>query len=71
MEFYISIFGVIIFAGLTAYDTAMIKELAMNSDSSNETLTGRLAIVGALELYLDFINMFIYLVRIMGKFRDR
>ena len=70
MDFYISIFGVIIFAGLTAYDTAMIKELAMNSDSSNETLTGRLAIVGALELYLDFINMFIYLVRIMGKFRD-
>ena len=70
-DYVISIAGVIIFAGLTAYDTATIRSLAMEIDTNNETLTGRVAIVGALELYLDFINMFIYLLRIMGRMKDR
>jgi len=69
MELYISIFGIIIFMGLTAYDTAKIKAIA-ESYGSDEAMTGKIAVLGALSLYLDFVNIFLYLLRLFGKNRD-
>lgn len=60
--------GVLIFVGLTAWDTQKIKRLA--AEARDETTIGRIAIIGALTLYLDFINLFIYLLRILGSRRD-
>ena len=68
-ELYISIFGIIIFMGLTAYDTAKIKEMAYSFDGSDEEMTGKIAVIGALALYLDFINIFLYLLRLFGRER--
>jgi FtsH-binding integral membrane protein len=68
MDLVISIFGVIIFAGLTAYDTQRLNQLA--SQASSEDEIGRFSIMGALILYLDFINLFLYLLRLFGKRRD-
>ncbi|MCF8475115.1 MAG: Bax inhibitor-1/YccA family protein [Emcibacter sp.] len=65
MDFIISMAGVLIFAGLTAYDTQKIKLMYMHSDGS-ETASKK-AIMGALSLYLDFINMFLFLLRFMGN----
>lgn len=65
MEFIISVVGVLIFAGLTAYDTQRIKLMYLESDHS-ETASKK-AIMGALSLYLDFINMFLFLLRLMGN----
>ncbi len=59
--------GVLVFVGLTAYDTQKIKEIYMESDDS-ETM-GKKAIMGALTLYLDFINLFIMLLRLFGDRR--
>ena len=68
LELVTSVMGVIIFLGLTAYDTAKIKTLAESSEwSSDENITGRIAVIGALELYLDFINLFLYMLRFLGK----
>ncbi|WP_237152816.1 Bax inhibitor-1/YccA family protein [Oryzibacter oryziterrae] len=67
MAFAISVVGVGVFAGLTAYDTQNIKEMYYEADSV-ETM-GRKAIMGALSLYLDFINMFMMLLRLMGDRR--
>ena len=69
-EFYISIFGIIIFLGLTAYDTSKIKAMAAEFDGRDDELTGKVAVIGALALYLDFINIFLYLLRLFGKQRD-
>lgn len=66
-QFMISIVGVLVFTGLTAYDTQSIKELYLESDSSE--IAGKKAIIGALNLYLDFINLFISLLRIFGDRR--
>ena len=68
MSLVISIIGVIVFTGLTAYDTQKIKE---NYDvvSHDGELAGKSAIMGALSLYLDFINLFIMLLRLMGDRR--
>ncbi|MDE2464032.1 MAG: Bax inhibitor-1/YccA family protein [Alphaproteobacteria bacterium] len=67
MQFVISVIGVLIFTGLTAYDTQAIKEsYSANLDGS---LQGRAAIMGALRLYLDFINLFIMLMQLMGQRR--
>jgi FtsH-binding integral membrane protein len=63
----ISIIGVIVFTGLTAYDTQKIKESYVASDDG--TVMGRKAIFGALRLYLDFINLFLMLLRLMGSRR--
>lgn len=68
LHFVISILGVIIFTGLTAYDTQTIKDNYYNS-VAGESL-GKLAIMGALTLYLDFINLFISLLRLFGDRRD-
>jgi uncharacterized protein len=65
--FAISVLGVGIFAGLTAYDTQTIKEMYYEGD--DRTTTGRKAIMGALNLYMDFINLFLMLLRLMGDRR--
>ena len=67
MSYAISIIGVLVFTGLAAYDTQAVRQIYYGSD--NEDTIGRKAIVGALNLYLDFINMFIYLLRLMGDRR--
>jgi FtsH-binding integral membrane protein len=67
MYFVISIIGVLIFVGLTAYDTQKIKNMYFASDDS-ETM-GKKAVMGALTLYLDFINLFIMLLRLFGQRR--
>lgn len=64
LNFAISVLGVVIFTGLTAYDTQTIKEMYSAGDS--EVVAGRKAIFGALQLYLDFINLFIMLLRLLG-----
>jgi FtsH-binding integral membrane protein len=65
LDFAISVIGVLIFAGLTAYDTQAIKESYHESHSSE--MAGRNAIMGALRLYLDFINLFLFLLRFLGN----
>jgi uncharacterized protein len=67
LDWAISIIGVIVFAGLTAYDTQSIKE--MYSPMDDGTVGGRKAVMGALRLYLDFINLFLMLLRLMGDRR--
>ena len=67
MYFVISILGVLIFVGLTAYDTQKIKNMYLATDSGE--LIGKKAIMGALTLYLDFINLFIMLLRLFGQRR--
>jgi len=67
MHYVISILGVLIFVGLTAYDTQKIKNMYLASDSSE--IIGKKAVMGALTLYLDFINLFIMLLRIFGQRR--
>ncbi len=67
LDFAISAIAVCVFTGLTAYDTQKIKEIYMSSDSSDTQ--ARKVLVGALSLYLDFINLFIHLMRIMGNRR--
>ncbi|MBR0097079.1 MAG: Bax inhibitor-1 family protein, partial [Synergistaceae bacterium] len=67
LDLVISVFAIFIFMGLTAFDTWKIKQLAVNIDNSDEALTGRVAVIGALTLYLDFINMFLHLIRLFGK----
>ena len=67
MYFVISILGVLIFVGLTAYDTQKIRNMYLSSDNS-ETM-GKKAVMGALTLYLDFINLFIMLLRLFGQRR--
>ncbi len=68
MSWVISVAGVGIFAGLTAYDTQRIKEMYYQV-GGNEAVAGKMAIMGALALYLDFINMFQFLLSLMGNRR--
>jgi len=67
LDFVISAAGVLIFAGLTAYDTQNIKEMYDVQDDG--TVAGRKAVMGALQLYLDFINLFMMLLRLLGDRR--
>ena len=67
MYWIISILGVLIFVGLTAYDTQKIKNMYLVSDDSE--MSGKKAVMGALTLYLDFINLFIMLLRLFGQRR--
>ena len=67
MYFVISVLGVLIFVGLTAYDTQKIKNMYVSSDTGE--LMGKKAVMGALTLYLDFINLFIMLLRLFGQRR--
>jgi FtsH-binding integral membrane protein len=67
LDFAISAIGVLIFAGLTAWDTQKIKEMYDANDDG--TISGRKAVMGALTLYLDFINLFLFLLRFLGDRR--
>jgi hypothetical protein len=68
LQFAISVIGVIVFTGLTAWDTQQIKEMYYAADGPE--LAGKKAIMGALRLYLDFINLFMMLMQLMGTRRD-
>ena len=68
LQFAISVIGVLLFTGLTAYDTQRIKELYSDLDDSE--IFGKKALMGALTLYLDFINLFIMLMQLLGNRRD-
>ncbi len=67
LAFAVSAIGVLIFAGLTAYDTQKIKEMYFEGD--DQLVAGRKSIMGALTLYLDFINLFMFLLQFMGDRR--
>lgn len=68
-DYIVSIIGVLIFAGLTAYDTQKLLQIGANSDPESDN-TRKVAIIGALTLYLDFLNLFLFLLRIFGGGRD-
>jgi FtsH-binding integral membrane protein len=67
LQFLISVIGVIVFTGLTAWDAQRLKQMAL---ALPEGQVGSYAIVGALSLYLDFINLFVFLLRFLGTRRD-
>lgn len=68
IQFAVSVLGVLIFAGLTAYDTQKIKTTyIMMAESGQTEWLGKAAIMGALNLYLDFLNMFMFLLQFMGN----
>ena len=66
MTLILSYIGVLVFVGLTAYDSQKIKQMLLQAPDASEA-SQKLALLGALSLYLDFINLFIYLLRIFGK----
>jgi FtsH-binding integral membrane protein len=68
LQFAVSVIGVIIFTGLTAWDTQRIKEVYLESDPSY--VLAKKALMGALTLYLDFINLFVMLLQLIGNRRD-
>ena len=70
MDIVISAIGVLIFVGLTAYDAQKIKEMMLDCGTEVNDFTQKLAVFGALSLYLDFINLFLYLLRFLGKQRS-
>ena len=70
VQFAISTIGVLIFAGLTAYDTQNIKNTYLELANSDADFLGKSAIMGALTLYLDFLNLFMFLLQFMGSSND-
>ena len=68
LQFAISVIGVLVFVGLTAFDTQRIKEMYWEGDDG--AIAGKKAIMGALTLYLDFINLFLMLLQLFGNRRD-
>jgi hypothetical protein len=68
MDYIISVLGVIIFTGLTAYDVQKIKHLGQEVGDSSDS--SKLGIMGALTLYLDFVNLFLFLLRLFGGRKD-
>jgi hypothetical protein len=69
LEMIINYIGVLVFVGLTAYDSQKIKLMLMQANDAGEGAQ-KIALLGALSLYLDFVNLFIYLLRIFGSRRD-
>ena len=69
LEMILNYLGVLIFVGLTAYDSQKIKQMMLQATDTGEGAQ-KIALIGALSLYLDFINLFIYLLRILGSKRD-
>lgn len=65
-----TVLGVVIFSGLIAFDINRIKAIAFEMAGNDEEMMEKIGIIGALNLYLDFINLFLYLLRIFGKRRD-
>lgn len=70
LDWIVSFIGVFIFVGLTAYDTQKIRRLGERMTSADGEQFGKLAVVGALSLYLDFINLFLMFLRFFGRGRD-
>jgi FtsH-binding integral membrane protein len=68
LQFAISVIGVLVFVGLTAWDTQRIKEMYVENEDG--TVAGKKAIMGALQLYLDFVNLFMFLLQFFGARRD-
>jgi FtsH-binding integral membrane protein len=68
LQFAISIIGVLVFVGLTAYDTQSIKEMYFEGDG--QEIASKKAVMGALRLYLDFVNLFMLLIQFMGVRRN-
>jgi FtsH-binding integral membrane protein len=68
LQFAISVIGVIVFVGLTAYDTQRIKEMYFEGDGA--VVAGKKAIMGALQLYLDFLNLFLMMLQLFGDRRN-
>lgn len=66
LQLIVSYIGVLVFVGLTAYDSQKIKQMLMMAEDTGETAQ-KIALLGALSLYLDFVNLFLYLLRIFGK----
>lgn len=66
-DLIISCIGVLVFVGLTAYDTQKIKQLALEYGNDVNEQTQKIALMGSLMLYLDFINLFLYLLRLLGR----
>lgn len=66
LDMVVSCLGVLVFAGLTAYDSQKIKEMMLAAPDAGESMQ-KVALLGALSLYLDFINLFIYLLRLFGR----
>ncbi len=69
LEWLISIVGVLIFLGLTAYDTQLLREMGNSVPQDDHQAVRKATIMGALKLYLDFINLFIMLLRLLGNRR--
>ncbi len=69
LDYIISCVGVLVFTGLTAYDVQRLKRIGMGVEYGTAAAS-KLAVMGALSLYLDFINLFLYLLRIFGNSRD-
>lgn len=69
MDYVVSIIGVVVFTGLTAYDTQKLKRMGEQVAAGSETAQ-KMALMGALSLYLDFINLFLMLLRLFGGRRD-
>jgi FtsH-binding integral membrane protein len=70
LQFAISVIGVIVFTGLTAWDTQQIKEMYVDDAYAGGEAASKTAIMGALRLYLDFINLFMMLLQLLGTRRD-
>jgi FtsH-binding integral membrane protein len=72
LDYIISIIGVMVFTGLTAYDVQKLKRIGagIEFDGTEAATTRKLAVMGALNLYLDFINIFLFLLRLFGGRRD-
>jgi hypothetical protein len=68
LQFAISVIGVVVFVGLTAWDTQQIKEMYYEADGSE--IASKKAVMGALRLYLDFVNLFMMLLQLLGVRRD-
>ncbi|HXO03243.1 MAG TPA: Bax inhibitor-1/YccA family protein [Stellaceae bacterium] len=68
LQFAISVIGVVVFVGLTAYDTQTIKEMYYEGDGHE--IASKKAVMGALRLYLDFVNLFMMLIQLLGVRRD-
>jgi FtsH-binding integral membrane protein len=71
LDWMLSMVGVVLFLGLTIYDTQHIKRMTAQSLlMGDEAVTAKVGILGALKLYLDFVNLFLYLLRFMGRRRQ-
>jgi uncharacterized protein len=70
LQFAISVIGVVVFVGLTAWDTQQIKEMYVDDAYADGQAAAKTAVMGALRLYLDFINLFMMLLQLLGTRRD-